>query len=227
MKVKGVQQNLQLLWFKRAPRHLHKVGQFGFQRGVNLARHLRQQGGVCVIKGFAKVGNGAVTHGHLFGQRFAKRLQGHVDGGAVEICDGAGTGAPDGGAKEGDEIKDLSGLAKTNPLMAFVMLIFMFSLAGLPPTGGFIGKFYIFMAAVEADLVWLAVVGVLLSAVSAYYYLRVVMFMYMQEPRNEGRMLVSYPTGLAIVIAVGVVILVGVYPDPIVSWVQHSTIYIQ
>jgi NADH-quinone oxidoreductase subunit N len=83
---------------------------------------------------------------------------------------------------EGDEIEDYAGLAKRQPVAAFLMLAFMASLAGIPPTAGFIGKFYLFMAAVKADLAWLAVVGVLFAAVSAYYYLRVVMVMYMREP---------------------------------------------
>ncbi len=126
------------------------------------------------------------------------------------------------GEMEGVEIKDLSGLAKRNPLAALVMLIFMFSLTGIPPTAGFIGKFYIFMAAVQADLVWLAVVGVLLSAVSAYYYLRVVMVMYMQEPEHEFDLASSPAISFALLIAVAVVMFIGVYPDPIVSYAQSS-----
>src|SRR5439155_1685778 len=86
------------------------------------------------------------------------------------------------GGLEGDEIEDFTGLAKRQPLAAFLMLVFMVSLAGIPPTAGFIGKFYLFMAAVKAGLTWLAVVAVLFAAVSAYYYLRVVMVMYMRDP---------------------------------------------
>ena len=128
------------------------------------------------------------------------------------------------GSVEGEEIKDLSGLAKKNPLAALVMLIFMFSLTGLPPTAGFIGKFYIFMAAVQANLVWLAVVGVLLSAVSAYYYLRVVMVMYMQEPEHEFDLAISPSISFALLVAVGVVMVVGVYPEPVVHYAQSSTL---
>ena len=73
------------------------------------------------------------------------------------------------GGLEGDEIEDFTGLAKRQPLAAFLMLVFMVSLAGIPPTAGFIGKFYLFMAAVKAGLTWLAVVAVLFAAVSAYY----------------------------------------------------------
>ena len=63
-----------------------------------------------------------------------------------------------------------------------MMLVFMVSLAGIPPTAGFLGKFYVFMAAVEAGLSWLAAVALIFAAVSAYYYMRVVMLMYMREP---------------------------------------------
>jgi NADH-quinone oxidoreductase subunit N len=81
-----------------------------------------------------------------------------------------------------EEVSDLAGLGKTHPMMAFAMLIFMFSLAGIPPLAGFWGKLYIFMAAIEAKLFWPAVLGVLSSVVASYYYLRIVKVMYFDEP---------------------------------------------
>mgnify|MGYP000234571641 CR=1 FL=1 len=81
-----------------------------------------------------------------------------------------------------ENISDLAGLARSQPMMAFAMLIFMFSLAGIPPLAGFWGKLYIFIAAVEAKLYIPAVLGVLASVVSSYYYLRVVKVMYFDEP---------------------------------------------
>ncbi|TAL04857.1 MAG: NADH-quinone oxidoreductase subunit NuoN [Rhodospirillaceae bacterium] len=81
-----------------------------------------------------------------------------------------------------EDVTDLSGLAKTRPGMAAAMAALMFSMAGIPPLAGIWGKFYIFVAAVNAGLVWLAVVGVLASAVAAYYYLRIVKIMYFDEP---------------------------------------------
>jgi NADH-quinone oxidoreductase subunit N len=81
-----------------------------------------------------------------------------------------------------EHIADLSGLSRRRPMMALALAIFMFSLAGIPPLAGFIGKFYVFMAAVNAGLVWFAVVGVVLSVVGAYYYLRIVKIMYFDEP---------------------------------------------
>jgi len=86
----------------------------------------------------------------------------------------------------GTRIQGYAGLARRHPLYALVMAVFMFSLAGVPPTGGFIGKFYAFAAAVKAGYVGLAVIGVLMSAVSAYFYLRVLVVMYMEAPSPEG-----------------------------------------
>src|SRR5882757_2318137 len=78
----------------------------------------------------------------------------------------------------GDELKDLSGLYARRPVAAFAMLLFMLSLGGIPPTAGFMGKFWLFSSAIEAGFVWLAVIGVLNSAISLYYYIRVIVFMY-------------------------------------------------
>ncbi len=83
---------------------------------------------------------------------------------------------------QGVEIRDYTGVAREHPMYALAMAVFMFSLAGIPPTAGFIGKFYVFSAAVRAGYVGLAVIGVLMSAVSAYFYLRVLVVMYMKEP---------------------------------------------
>ncbi|MEO1018726.1 MAG: NADH-quinone oxidoreductase subunit NuoN, partial [Pseudomonadota bacterium] len=79
-------------------------------------------------------------------------------------------------------INDLAGLSKSHPMMALALAIFMFSLAGIPPLAGFFGKLYLFMAAVDAGLIVVAVIGVLASVVSAYYYLRIVKLMYFDEP---------------------------------------------
>ncbi|MGQ9365197.1 NADH-quinone oxidoreductase subunit NuoN [Azospirillum sp. ST 5-10] len=81
-----------------------------------------------------------------------------------------------------EEVKDLGGLARTNPMLAAAMAIFMFSMAGIPPMAGFFGKLYVFLAAIEAQLYTLAVIGVLTSVVGAYYYLRIIKIMYFDEP---------------------------------------------
>ncbi|HEY9058063.1 MAG TPA: NADH-quinone oxidoreductase subunit NuoN [Aurantimonas sp.] len=84
-----------------------------------------------------------------------------------------------------EEIEDLAGLSKTNPVMALFLTILMLSLAGLPPLAGFFAKYFVFMAAVEAELYALAVIGVLASVVGLYYYLRIVKLMWFDEPSTE------------------------------------------
>jgi NADH-quinone oxidoreductase subunit N len=81
-----------------------------------------------------------------------------------------------------EEIDELSGLSATNPVMATILTILMFSLAGIPPLAGFWGKWYVFLAAIDAKLYALAVIGVLASVVGAYYYLRIIKIMWFDEP---------------------------------------------
>jgi NADH-quinone oxidoreductase subunit N len=81
-----------------------------------------------------------------------------------------------------EQIDDLAGLARTNRGLAFVFAMLMFSLAGIPPLAGFFAKYFVFLAAIKANLVALAVIGVLTSVVGAYYYLRIVKIMYFDEP---------------------------------------------
>jgi NADH-quinone oxidoreductase subunit N len=133
------------------------------------------------------------------------------------------------GGLEGDAIEDFTGLAKRNKWAALLMLLFMISLAGLPPTAGFIAKFYIFMAAVGAHLTWLAVIAVIFAAVSAYFYLRVVMVMYMREPGEAAgapgygvRIALSPAVAAVLLVAAAGVLLLGVYPDPLVKAAQSA-----
>jgi NADH-quinone oxidoreductase subunit N len=112
----------------------------------------------------------------------------------------------------GDSIYDYVGMSKTHPLASAVMLIFMFSLTGIPPTAGFVGKFYVFLAAVNAGYSWLVVVAVVFSAISAYFYLRIVMFMYMKEPETEVPL--NTAPGISFVLAVTTiaVLVIGILP---------------
>jgi NADH-quinone oxidoreductase subunit N len=113
----------------------------------------------------------------------------------------------------GDELKDLSGLYLRHPVAAFAMLLFMLSLGGIPPTAGFMGKFWLFGAAIESGYVWLAVIGVLNSAISLYYYIRVVVFMYLRK-EIAGSEPTSTPalTFTLVAASVGTIVL-GVYPQ--------------
>jgi len=125
------------------------------------------------------------------------------------------------GTLEGDEIQDFTGLAKREPLAALLMLVFLVSLAGIPPTAGFIGKLYIFMAAVNAGLAWLAVIAVIFAAVSAYYYLRIVMVMYMRDPDPsiipQPRFEHSPALSIVLACALAGVVLIGLFPNMLVS----------
>ena len=119
------------------------------------------------------------------------------------------------GAEAHDEIADYRGLAREHPGLAAAMALCMLSLAGVPPLAGFVAKFYIFAAALNAGLVWLVVIAVLNSVVSVYYYVGVIVAMYMQEGSVRVEQMSRRP-GLLIGIAVGVagVIVLGVYPQP-------------
>ena len=113
----------------------------------------------------------------------------------------------------GDELKDLSGLSARRPVAAFAMLLFMLSLGGIPPTAGFMGKFWLFSAAIESGYVWLAVVGVLNSAISLYYYVRVIVFMYLKPDTSASPDPAASPSlVLAFAVAVVATIVLGVYP---------------
>ncbi|MDD5433855.1 MAG: NADH-quinone oxidoreductase subunit N [Nitrospira sp.] len=113
---------------------------------------------------------------------------------------------------KGENIEDFMGLSKSNKLAAFLMLIFLFSLAGIPPTAGFVGKFYVFMALIKAGYVPLAVIGVIFSAISAYFYIRIVMMIYMKEPVREFDLARSPANSLALAIALIGTVIIGIMP---------------
>jgi NADH-quinone oxidoreductase subunit N len=132
------------------------------------------------------------------------------------------------GGLDGDKIEDFTGLAARHPLAALLMLVFMVSLAGIPPTAGFIGKFYVFMAAVEAGLAWLAVLALVFAAISAYYYLRIIMVMYMREPdpltAASPRLIMSPALSIVLACAVAGVVFFGLYPGPLVNLTGHAVL---
>ncbi len=118
---------------------------------------------------------------------------------------------------KGDNIDDYQGLSKTHPLAAMLMLIFMFSLTGIPPTAGFIGKLYIFMSAINAGYTWLVVIAVIFSAISAYFYLRIVMYMYMRDPKETVTLTTSFSNGVALGITAVAVLFIGILPSSLLD----------
>jgi NADH-quinone oxidoreductase subunit N len=124
--------------------------------------------------------------------------------------------------EEGEEISDLLGLYKRHPIAAFTMLVFMFSLAGIPPFGGFLAKFYIFFAVIHAGYAWLAVVGIIFAAIGAFYYLRIVMLMYMKDPEASVEFTSSSMGRIGLLLTAGMTVFLGVYPTPFVEYIKSS-----
>ena len=114
-------------------------------------------------------------------------------------------------------IDDLAGLARTQPMLAAALGIFMFSMAGVPPLAGFFAKFYIFMAAIDARLFWLAVIGVVTSVVGSYYYLRIVKVMYFDEPAPAFDRQIGSEVQAVLLVSALVIMFFIVFPGPIVD----------
>ena len=122
----------------------------------------------------------------------------------------------------GDELKDFSGLHFRNPFAAFAMLLFMLSLGGIPPTAGFMGKLWLFGAAIESGYGWLAVIGVLNSAISLYYYVRIVVFMYLMKDTMGSRPTTSPSLAIALGVGVAATLVLGLYPRALFEFAEAS-----
>jgi NADH-quinone oxidoreductase subunit N len=126
----------------------------------------------------------------------------------------------------GTSLTEYIGLGRRHPIAAVALCIFLFSLAGIPPTAGFFSKFYLFRAAVNEGFIVLVVVAVINSMVSAYYYLRVIVAMYMEEETQEKKHAVkaSFAIALAVGICILFVLLMGVYPTPYLDAARSSVL---
>ena len=120
-------------------------------------------------------------------------------------------------------LEDYEGLGRSSPLLAATLTIFLLSLIGIPITGGFFAKFYVFSAALRANLIWLTLIGVVNSAVGAYYYLRIIVVMYMREARTEVPV-TRIPVAPAFALAISVVatLYLGILPNRVLQIAQHS-----
>ena len=116
-----------------------------------------------------------------------------------------------------EELSDLAGLSKTNPLLALAMTLFMFSLAGVPPLAGFFGKYFVFLAVVQVNMVPLAIIGVLTSVVAAFYYLRIIKLMYFDEAKAPIDPLPDMGVRLTVAVAAIYMILFTIFPSPVVD----------
>ncbi len=129
-------------------------------------------------------------------------------------------------SKKGDtnsNVSDFAGLGFKRPLLALAMTLFLFSLAGVPPAAGFIGKFYLFSGAIQQGYIWLAVIGVLNSAASVYYYLRIMVFMYFKESTEDFAWVqVTAPVAIALIIAAAGTLIPGIVPSIILQYAQMA-----
>ena len=126
-------------------------------------------------------------------------------------------------------IDDMAGLGWKQPVTGALFSIFLLSLIGVPLTGGFFGKFYIFKAALDANLIWLAVLGLLNSAVAAYYYLRIIVVMYMHEPGESTVTLQPLSAGIRTTLwaaALGTLFL-GIYPTLLLTFARNSSVLVK
>lgn len=120
-------------------------------------------------------------------------------------------------------LDDYAGLGRRSPVLAATLTIFLLSLIGIPVTGGFFAKFYVFNAALKADLVGLTIIGVINSAVGAYYYLRIIVVMYMKEAREDVPAApIPVALGLALTISLAATIYLGVLPGRVLDYAIHS-----
>jgi NADH-quinone oxidoreductase subunit N len=117
----------------------------------------------------------------------------------------------------GDEIEDLSGLYYRNPGAAVMMLIFLLALAGIPPTAGFLGKYFIFLSLIETGHFALAIFATLYVAVALYYYMRMTAMMFMQEPANDEPLSMSPGIRIALGLTLVATLLIGIYPEPVIQ----------
>ena len=116
-------------------------------------------------------------------------------------------------------LDDYAGLGRRSPLLAAILTMFLLSLIGIPVTGGFFAKFYVFSAALQSNLVWLTIIGVINSAIAAYYYLRIIVYMYMRDERTETPV-ARIPVGLGIGLAISLIatIYLGVLPGRVLEY---------
>ena len=119
-------------------------------------------------------------------------------------------------------IDDYSGLGRRAPALAAILTVFMLSLIGIPITGGFFAKFYVFSAALKSNLVGLVIVGVINSAVAAYYYLRVIVYMYMREPKSDAPIALPATVGLSLAAGVLATLYLGILPNRVLDYALNG-----
>jgi len=124
----------------------------------------------------------------------------------------------------GDELDDFSGLMARAPGMAILMLVYLLSLAGIPPTAGFIGKYFIFLSLIETGHYYLAVLGVVYAVVALYYYFRIVVAMFMKRTADQVPLASSLGLTVALAVTLAVTVAIGVYPEPLIRLAETAAV---
>jgi NADH-quinone oxidoreductase subunit N len=126
-------------------------------------------------------------------------------------------------------IEDFKGLARRQPMAAAMFTIFLLSMIGVPLTAGFLGKFYVFKAALQSHLVWLTVLGLLNSAVAAYYYLRILVMMYMHEPSEASDAAEPLSPGMSLALALPALgtLVLGIFPNWVIDFAGRSANFLR
>lgn len=196
------------------------VGNLIALRQTNLKRMLAYSG--IAHAGYILVGVTAGNKMGIIAMLFYLFTYAFANTGAFAVIIAAGRLG--GGDTQGEALDSLTGFAARSPWLAAAMTLFMLSLAGIPPLAGFLGKLYLFTAAVQADLTWLAASGVVNSVISAYYYLRVIATMYRKEdmPEDAPKPSICLALQLGVGMATMAVVLFGIWPGPILDLVQAS-----
>ena len=123
-----------------------------------------------------------------------------------------------------ENINDLSGMSKNHPLLALSFLIILFSLAGIPPLAGFFAKFYIFMAVIESEMYILAILGLLTTVISAFYYLRIIKIIYFDKPKKPFELNYDWGLKVSLILSSTLVLIYFIYPSLLVDLISSIKI---
>jgi len=124
-----------------------------------------------------------------------------------------------------ENINDLSGLSKNHPILAFSFLIILFSLAGIPPLAGFFAKFYIFMAVIEVKMYALAIIGLVTTVVSAFYYIRIIKVIYFDKPKKPFDKNYDFGLKISLILSSILVLVYFIYPSILTDLVSSIEVY--
>ena len=123
-----------------------------------------------------------------------------------------------------DNLEDLSGLSKNHPIISLSLLILLFSLAGIPPMAGFFAKFYIFISVIEQSMYFLAIVGLISTVISAFYYLRIIKIIYFDPPKEKYDQINYFGLKISLALSTLLILLYFIYPSVLISLVSKINI---